>query len=133
MNIPYAIAGGLAFLGALVHGLGGQVWILQRLRTDTLPSTPFGGPHPTRVMVWVTWHLVTVTMAVMGATLMSCAGSASGAHCSGVGRLVAGLFAAFALLSLVYGVASGSARLLVRHLGPWAFVAIAVLAWVGSG
>jgi hypothetical protein len=132
MNVQYLIAGGLALLGAAVHGMGGHVLIVRRLRTDTLPSTPFGGPGATRVMVWVTWHVVTLTFAIMGASLLSCAGSAPGAHCSGLGRLVAVLFAAFAVLSIGYGLARGR-QLLARHLGPWVFVAVAVLAWVGSG
>jgi hypothetical protein len=133
VNVPYVIAAGLAVVGAAVHGLGGEVWILRRLRTDTLPSTPFGGPRPTRVMIGVTWHLATVTMAVMGASLLGCGGSTPGAHCSGVGRLVATLFAAFALLSVLQGVTLRQPRLLFRHLGPWVFAAVAVLAWVGSG
>jgi hypothetical protein len=133
VNVPLVVAGGLALLGAAVHGTGGHLLIVRRLRTDTLPSTLFGGPTATRVMVWVSWHLVTVTFAVTGASLLSCAGSAPGAHCSGTGRVIAALFAAFAVVSLGHAIASGNARILSRHPAPTAFVAIAVLAWVGSG
>ncbi len=133
MNVPLVVAGGLALLGAAVHGTGGHLLIVRRLRTDTLPPTLFGGPSATLLMVWVTWHLVTVTFAVTGASLLSCAGSASGAHCSGIGRVIATLFAAFAIVSVGQGLASGNARFLFRHPAPAAFVAIAVLAWFGSG
>ena len=133
MNVSYIIAGGLALLGAAVHGTGGHMLIVRRLRTDTLPSTLFGSPSATRVMVWVTWHLVTVTFAVTGATLLGCGGSTPGAHCSGMGRVIAAQFAAFAIVGVGHAIASGNARFLFRHPAPWAFVAVAVLAWVGSG
>lgn len=66
MNPPLIVAGCLALLGAAIHGVGGEILVLQRLSPEVLPPTGLGGPRTTRVVLHITWHLTTV--AFVGAT-----------------------------------------------------------------
>ena len=51
MNARLVVAGSLALLGAAVHGLGGEVLVVRRLSPGVLPSSPFGGPRATKLMI----------------------------------------------------------------------------------
>ena len=135
MNVEFAIAGALSLAAAAIHGGAGEKLVVSRLRTDTLASTPFGGPGTTMLMIRVTWHITTLAFLVIGSAMEACVPGGAGGACAGVGRMSAVSFASFALVAIGLAPAQqgrGMPRILLRHPGPLVFVAVAVLAWRGS-
>jgi hypothetical protein len=126
----FLAAGALAMLGAAIHGGAGEVLVLRKLFSGELPPSRFGGPNATRVMIRVTWHVVTLTFAVFGSALATCGFLGPGDGCRGVGVVAATSFTGFLVLAVV--VALHERMRLFAHKGPLAFLAIAVLAWWGS-
>jgi hypothetical protein len=47
-------------------------YILRKLFSRDLSSRRFGGPAATRVIIRVTWHIMTLTFATLGAALAKC-------------------------------------------------------------
>jgi hypothetical protein len=70
MNIPLFVAGSLAILGASIHGVGGEVFVVRKLSPGTLPSTRLGGPGMTKAMIHVTWHMTTIAFLTVGTALL---------------------------------------------------------------
>lgn len=70
MNVPLIIAGSLAILGAGLHGAGGEVLVVRKLSPEMLPSSLFGGPRTTRLMIDTTWHLTTIAFLTVGVALL---------------------------------------------------------------
>ena len=134
MNGPFAVAGALALLAAAIHGGAGERLVVAKLQRDQLAPTPFGGPTMTKLMIRVTWHIVTLAFLVPGAAMAACSTAGARGACTGVGRLSAISFASFAVLALALAAATSRRvdRLLMKHPAPLIFVAIAVLAWMGS-
>ena len=54
VNVPLIVAGSLAILGAAIHGVGGEVLVLRQLSPGMLPSSRFGGPRTTKLMIHTT-------------------------------------------------------------------------------
>jgi hypothetical protein len=131
MNLPFAIAGALALVGALVHGGAGEALVVTKLRTEVLSPSPFGGPTMTKLMIRVTWHITTLAFAVIGSALAACAPAGSSQACEGVGRVAAISYASFAGLAVGIAVKQRP-RALLRHPAPVLFVVVAGLAWWGS-
>jgi hypothetical protein len=129
MNVPLLVAGSLALIAAAVHGVGGEVLVVRRLSRKGLPSTHFGGPETTMLMVRVTWHITTIAFLTVGAALLL-AGSILEGHTARTVALVAAWgstgFAAIAL-----GAVFRRPRALLRHQGPIVLAAIPMLAWWG--
>jgi hypothetical protein len=136
MNLPFVIAGVLALVGAAIHGGAGEALIVAKLRTEELAPTPFGGPSMTKLMIRVTWHIVTIAFVVIGSGLAACAPAVSSETCRGVGRVAAISFTGFAALAVGLATAGLGARrvprALMRHPGPLVFVVVAALAWWGQ-
>ena len=65
MNVPLIVAGSLAILGAAIHGVAGEILVVRRLSPEMLPSSQFGGPRTTKLMIHVTWHLTTVALSLI--------------------------------------------------------------------
>ena len=133
MNVPFALAGVLALVGAAVHGVAGEKLVVAKLGAEVLPSSPFGGPSFTKVMIRATWHITTIAFVVMGGALMACAPGESSEACRGVGRMAALAYAGFVALTI--GLAAPrlrKARSLFRHPAPLLFGVVAVLAWRGT-
>jgi hypothetical protein len=126
----FIVAGTLALVGAAIHGGGGEAMVLRRLFSGELPSTPFGGPGATRVMIRVTWHIVTLTFAAMGSALATCGFLGPGEGCRGIGVVAASSFTGFLALAVV--VVLQRPRTLFSHPGPLLFLTVAALAWWGS-
>jgi hypothetical protein len=126
----FVAAGAIAVLAAAIHGGAGEVLILRGLFSGELPSSRFGGPGATRVMIRVTWHIVTLTFALLGSALAACGFLGPGDSCRGVGVVAASSFAGFFALAVV--VAVQRPRMLICHPGPLAFLAVAALAWWGA-
>jgi hypothetical protein len=70
VNVPLIVAGSLAILGAVIHGVGGEVLVVRKLSPGMLPSSPFGGPRMTKNMIQVTWHMTTIAFLTVGSALL---------------------------------------------------------------
>jgi hypothetical protein len=105
----------IATLQAAVHGLGGEVLVVRRLSRKGLPSTRFGGPEMTRLMIRVTWHITGDRLAHRRSHAALGRLDPRGRHRPG-----AGLVAAWA--STGFGAIAQ---------GPVVLAAIPVLAWWG--
>lgn len=131
MNVAYVIAAVLAFGGAAVHGIAGERLVVRRLAAGALPSSPFGGPGVTMLMIRASWHIATVAFASLGAALGACAASPGSTSCAGVGRVAGVAFSGFTALVVGLGLTRGP-RTLLRHPAPLLFTAVAVLSWLGA-
>lgn len=137
MNVPFALAGVLALSGAAVHGVAGEKMVVTKLGAEILPSSPFGGPSFTKLMIRATWHITTIAFVVMGGALMACAPGASSEACRGIGVVAALAYSGFVALTI--GLAAPQLlarrpgpRALLRHPAPLLFGMVAVLAWWGT-
>jgi hypothetical protein len=126
----FLVAGALSLIGAAVHGRGGEVLILRKLFSRELPSSRFGGPAATRVIIRVSWHIVTLTFAAFGSALATCGFLGPGDACRGVGVVAASSFTGFLALAIV--VVLQRPRRIPRHAGPLVFLTVAALAWWGT-
>jgi hypothetical protein len=70
MNVPWVVAGSLALLAAAIHGVGGEVLVVRKLSPEVLPSSPFGGPRMTKLMIRATWHITTSAFLTVGSALL---------------------------------------------------------------
>jgi len=125
----FLVAGALALVGAAIHGGAGEVIVLRPLFSGALPSSRFGGPAATRVMIRVTWHVVTLTFAAFGVALATCGFLGPGDACRGIGVVAASSFTGFVALSAV--VVLQHPRAVIRHRGPLVFLVVAALTWWG--
>jgi hypothetical protein len=126
----FLVAGVLSLVGAAVHGGAGEVLILRKLFSRQLPSSRFGGSGATKVMIRVTWHIVTFTFAVLGSALATCGLLGPGDACRGIGLVAATSFTGFLAVSAL--VALRPPRAAIRHRGPVVFLVVAALAWWGT-
>ncbi len=133
MNVPLIVAGSLAILGSAIHGGAGEVLVVRRLSTGMLPSSPFGGPRTTKLMIHVTWHLTTIAFLTVGCALLLSGSILHGDTARAVGLLAAGASTGFAALAVGLGAAyTRSPLILFRHPGPAVLTATAALAWWGA-
>jgi hypothetical protein len=132
VNVPLIVAGSLAILGAAVHGVGGEIHVVRKLSIQVLPSSAFGGPRTTKLMIHVTWHLTTIAFLTVGSALVLSGSVLHGDTARGIGVLAAAAATGFAVIAVGLTVAyTHSPRSLFRHLGPVLLTATAALAWWG--
>ena len=129
MNVPLILAGSLAIVGAVIHGVGGEVLVARKLSPAMLPPSPFGGPRATKAMIHVTWHLTTIAYVTVGSALLLSGSVLHGDAARGIGLLAAGASTGFAAVAV--GLAA-SPRSLLRHPGPAMLIVTAALAWWGT-
>jgi hypothetical protein len=133
MNVPLIVAGSLAILGAVVHGVGGEVLVVRKLSPGMLPSTRFGGPRTTKSMIHVTWHMTTIAFLTVGSALLLSGSVLDGDTARGIGLVAAGASTGLAAVALGLGTAyTRSPPSLVLHPGPALLTATAALAWWGA-
>jgi hypothetical protein len=133
VNVPLIVAGSLAILGAVIHGVGGEVLVVRKLSPATLPSTRFGGPRTTRSMIHITWHMTTIAFLTVGSALLLSGSVLHGDTARGIGLVAACASTGFAALTVGLGaVYTQSLRSLFRHPGPAVLTATAALAWWGA-
>jgi hypothetical protein len=130
MTPQFLVAGPIALLAAAIHGGAGEVLVLRKVLAGELPSSRFGGAGATKVMIRVTWHIATLTFAVLGAGLVTCGFLGAGDGCRGIGVVAASSFTGFFVLTI--GLALRGRMRLFAHKGPLAFLAVAGLAWWGT-
>jgi hypothetical protein len=135
VNVPLILAGALATLGALVHGVGGEA-VLRQLSPESLPSSRFGSSRTTKSMIHITWHMTTIAYLTVGCALLLAGSVLHGDAARAISLLAAGASTGFAALALGLGAAytrsPRSPRSLLRHPGPAALLATALLAWWGA-
>jgi hypothetical protein len=133
MNVPLIVAGSLAVLGAVVHGVGGEVLVVRKLSPGMLPSTRLGGPRTTKSMIHVTWHMTTIAFLTVGSALLLSGSVLDGDTAQGIGLVAAGASTGLAAVALGLGAAyTRSPPSLVLHPGPALLTATAALAWWGA-
>ena len=133
MNVPLIVAGALAILGSAIHGVAGELLVVNRLSPGALPPTPFGGPRATKSMIHVTWHMTTVAYLTVGVALLLSGSVLDGESARAIGLLAAGASTGLAAVAVGLGAAhTRSPRSLLRHPGPGALTATAALAWWGA-
>ena len=132
MNVPLIVAGSLAILGAAIHGAGGEVLMVRKLSPEMLPSSQFGGPRTTKLMIHTTWHLTTIAFLTVGVAFLLSGTILHGDTARGIGLVGAGASTGFAAVAVGLGAAyTRSPRFLFRHPGSAMLTAIAALAWWG--
>jgi hypothetical protein len=130
---PLIVAGSLAIVGAAIHGVGGEVFVVRKLSPERLPPTRFGGPQTTKSMIHVTWHMTTIAFLIVGSALFLSGSVLNGDAARGLSLLAAAATTGFAALAVGLGVAyARSPRLLIRHPAPAVLTATAALAWWGA-
>ena len=133
MNVPLILAGCIAIVGAAIHGVGGEVFVVRNLSPGLLPSTRFGGPRTTKTMIHVTWHMTTIAFLTVGSALLVSGSVLHGDTARAVALLAAGASTGFAVLAVGLGAAHArSPRSLFRHPGPALLTVTAALAWWGA-
>lgn len=132
MNVPLFLAGVLAFVASAVHGLGGELLVIRRLRREPLPSTRFGGPGMTRAMVHVSWHIATFAFLSVGVGMVVSAAVLEGDGANALAWFCAAAFTGFAGVAVVLGGVGQSPRAFFQHPGPVVLAATAALAWWGA-
>ena len=132
MNVPLIVAGSLAILGAAIHGAGGEVLVVRKLSPAVLPSSAFGGPRSTKLMIHVTWHLTTMAFLVVGSALLLSGSVLHGDIARAIGLVAASASTGFAAVTVGLTAAyTKSPHSLFRHPGPALLTATAALAWWG--
>jgi len=132
VDIALIVAGTLAILGAAIHGAGGEVLVVKKLSPATLPSTSFGGPMTTKLMIHATWHMTTVAFLSVGCALLLSGTVIDGDPARALAVLAAGACTGFAAIAVGLGVVyTRSTQILLRHPGPAVLTATAALAWWG--
>jgi hypothetical protein len=133
MDVPLIVAGCLALVAAVVHGVGGEVLVVRRLSLETLPSSRFGGPRMTKAMIHAAWHLTTVAFLTVGVALLVSGSVLDGDTAKGIALVAAGAATGFAAVVVGVGaVYNRSPRSLLRHPAPAVLAATAALAWWGA-
>src|SRR5438445_13726268 len=128
MNFPLLVAGSLALLGAGIHGVAGEALVVRRLSPGVLPSSPFGGPGMTKVMIRASWHMTTIAFLTVGSALVLSGSVLHGDTARGMGLVAAGAATGFAAVALV-GAFARAPRSMFRHPAPALLTVVAVLAW----
>lgn len=129
MNVAQILAGALALVAAAIHGGVGERVVVQRLTLSGLPSSPFGGPGTTKMMIRATWHMTTIAFLTVGAALLLAGSVLEDDVARGAGLI--GALGATGFAAIVVGGVIAQPRLLFRHPAPIALSAVAVLAWLG--
>jgi hypothetical protein len=129
VNVALIAAGSLAILGAVIHGVGGEVLVVRKLAPTMLPPSRFGGPRATMTMLHATWHMTTVAFLSVGVALLVAGSVLDGDAARAIALLAAGAFTGFAAVAIGLGA---SARAAFRHPGPVVLTVTAALAWWGA-
>lgn len=131
MNGFLLAAGAIALVATAIHGAAGELLVVRKLSPEALPSTRFGRPRMTKTMIHVSWHIATSAFLAVAVALLLAGSVLDGDVAHAVGVLAAAAATAFAAVAVVLGGAH-SPRALLRHGGPAALTAVAVLAWLGT-
>lgn len=131
MNWPFAIAGGLAFVGAAIHGIAGDR-LLQKMARDALRTNATGSFEYGRTLVRVSWHFVTLTFVLSGFALLYLGLNSTTRLAPGLVGFLGVLYTCFALFAVAIAVGKPQMRFFFTHPAPFALSTIAALIWWGA-
>ena len=132
MNGWFVSAGSLLVLAAAIHGGLGEVLVVRRLKTASLPRTPFGGTAMSMAMLRVAWHVGTLAFLLFGSALVVAGTILSGEAATATAAVSAVAATAFAALVVCLGYAhTRSLRGFFAHPAPIVLTVTASLAWIG--
>jgi len=103
VNIQLIVAGALAILGAVIHGIGGELLVVRKLSPEGLTVSRFGGPRTTKAMIHASWHLTTVGFVAVGVALLLAGSVLGGDVARGMSLLAAGSAIGFAVVLVGMG------------------------------
>ena len=132
MNIPLVIAGGIALVTALIHGIVGDVALVRKIKVEALPSTPFGGPAGSKALIRASWHLLALVFAILAIALFVSGIRDSSDFAPGVAYLAGAMYTAFAVTTMGVAIARSGARGLVTHPAPLIFTVGCAVIWWGA-
>jgi hypothetical protein len=133
MDAALGIAGLICVAMAFGHQTVGVVWVLPGLTEEDLPRTPLGPPSMSLAMVRVTWYIVTIFAATVGAVLMVLAWAPAADLKTLLLRCFAAMWlAATAMATWVAWSRTRSLRGLFRLPVPLLWITVAVICWMAS-
>lgn len=134
MDVDLAVAGAICIAMALGHAAIGRIWVLPALTEESLPSTPFGPPSLTLVMVRVSWFVVTVFVLALGGLLIALASDVDADARTLLLRWFAAMWIAATALPFFVSRRNllRNPRGLLRLPVPVLWVVVAVLCWGAS-
>jgi len=102
MNVAFLFAGAVAVAGGLAYSyLGERLILISLFRQRDLPRTPFGDDIFTRHLLRGAWHFFAIMVWTAGGLLLALAPATLEGSAQIAVRIVAGYFAAFAVVVLV--------------------------------
>ena len=131
MNPYFLLAALIAFILGIVHSYMGEKYLISPiLRSEHLVSALSGSVTLKKVALRVCWHFATIAMWGTATTLVFLSSLPNSRISLVVARIVSLTFAAYTILVfLTPGLRLTHLR---RHLAWAAFLAIAVLSWLGT-
>jgi hypothetical protein len=132
MNIPLLIAGGIALVTASIHGIAGDAVLVRKIKVEALPSTPFGGPAQSKVLIRASWHLLTLVFVILAVALFVSGIRDTSDFAPGVAYLAGALYTGFAVTTMGVTLVRNGARGLVAHPAPLIFAAGCAVIWWGA-
>lgn len=70
MNILILLSGLLTLVGAVAHGIGGELMIFRKMQPEVFPTMPNGDGAQAKAETRMTWHGITVYFAITGVILL---------------------------------------------------------------
>ena len=133
MDAGLAVAGFICVVMAFGHQAIGTVWVLPSITEQNLPRTPFGPPSLSLAMVRVTWNIVTIFVAAIGAALLLLAWAPDADLRSLILRCFALMWVAATAMAMWVALSRvRSLKGLLRLPVPLLWIAVAILCWVAS-
>ncbi len=131
MNWALIAAGSLSLTASVIHGVVGDR-IVRRIDEAALPGNPFKDLS-SKVLIWVTWHFVTIAFLVLGIALVVVGTRPDATAASGVAYVAGAAFACWSVFALVVGFRRGGIRVFKSHPGPVIFLLTVLLIFWGAG
>src|SRR5437870_3106700 len=101
MSTLWWIGGGAATLGTLAHAVGGEWFLISRLRDEGLPDSPLADRNLVRLYLRAAWHLITVDLLLAAILLFAGAHFGPTPAWVAIARVEAIHFAGYVAVALV--------------------------------
>jgi hypothetical protein len=132
VDVPLIVAGSLAVVSAVIHGVGGEA-LMRRISPEMLPPEGSGGRRQTKMELHVNWQLATITFLVVGVGLLLSGSVLDGDSARALGLFAAGAVTGFAVLAVgLVAAYMRTPRSVLLHGAPATLTAVAALAWWGA-
>ena len=131
MDVALTVAGAACVGMAFGHEGVGR-WVLPRLDEGRVDATPVGASATTVGMIRVTWHVVTLFVAMLGVVLLVLATSSSVDVRAMLLRAIAVTWIVATLMAVAVTQPRRNWRSFLRLPVPLVWVLVAVLCWVAA-